>query len=198
MTHISSSSSVSTDPWPRTFLTAWSVSEMDPTQRRPHVLKHVYHEREQWWDLDIHFTSKDRVAFEDEACEHDIRVWFSPEAVGEYRSGPSDAWLNDWPSSLIDQLDQRYLSCYRPYTERVMEEVERGVAAMYNDEVKGRLDAVLLLDRHGVLVVLKVISLDRHDLRWVSTYRPMIPQKKLSAQKKFRALVRSLKEAMFY
>ena len=188
----------SSPSWPRTFCKVWTVREMLHQERQWHVLKHMQSDEERWWQLSIPFSRSDAQRFEEEAIAHDIRVWFPRQEVGERSAQSRAAWLRGWPTSLRRELDQLYLQCYRPYTEAVMDRAESEQVDMYHNKHQGRHDATLLLDRQGVLVVLKVDSLEHKKLRWASTYRPLTSQKRTSTSKKWRKLVRSLREASLY
>jgi hypothetical protein len=171
---------------------------MHQTQRNWHVLKHMQSEEERWWNLKIpSFKHANVKWFEEEAIKHGIMVWFPRQEVGEKRQQTRAAWLRAWPASLRQELDRLYRGCYRPYTVEVMRQAEDKQAGIHYDKSDGRDQALLLLDRQGVLVVLKVLG-EENELQWVSTYRPFSPQKRLPTDKRWRKLVRSLKEAALF
>ena len=170
---------------------------MHQSQRHWHVLKHMQSDVERWWQLDVPFTQRDALWFEKEAIDSGIVVWFPRQDVGEQSESSRAAWLRNWPDNLRQELHRLYHQCYRPYTEGVMCQTEDDQTGMYYDQSQGKRKALLLLDRQGVLVVLRVLGRE-NELLWVSTYRALPPQKRLPSNKKWRKLVRSLREASLY
>lgn len=184
--------------WPIIFLKQWSVKEMRYRAQRSHVLKHLHNVEERWDELCLGFTIADRKDFQARAQAQEALIWFPPEEIGESTSEPEDAWLAGWPRDLLVTLDQHYRDHYRPYTERVIEAANRGEIGIYNDRVVGAQDAVLLLDKSGVLVILKVTHEENKLLRWATSYRPKPPQRGSAAHKKWRDLVRGLEDALSF